>query len=238
MVTPRERARAQTLAQIRELAWRDLEAGGATALSLRAIARELGVVSSAIYRYVPSRDELLTELIIEAYQDLAEHTARADAAAVAAGSSPRERWLAIARAMRGWALARPAAWALLYGSPVPGYDAPAERTTPVGTLTMQQLTQVVVAAIAAQVPLAPTVAAGDLTGGLPQALVAAASSIDAPMGEPALVAATILGWNGVVAQVTSEVFEQLGPNLLGDAQAWADVAFHASADLVGLPRTE
>lgn len=236
MVTPRERARERTLAEIRDLAWTHLEAEGAAALSLRAIARDLGVVSSAIYRYVPSRDDLLTELIIEGYQDLADVTARADAEVTSAGAGPRGRWLAIARAMRGWALARPAAWALLYGSPVPGYDAPAERTTPVGTLTMVQMVGVVADAVTANTALTPTIPPGDLAGVVPEALLAAAASIGAPIEEPALIASTILGWSGVVAHVSSEVFEQLGPNLFGDAEAWAEVAFGASADLVGLPR--
>jgi len=93
---------------------------GAAALSLRAVAREVGMVSSAVYRYFPSRDDLLTRLIIDGYDDLGAAAEEADDPAAA----PRDRWLAVCRAVRGWAKAHPHEYALLYGSPVPGYEAP------------------------------------------------------------------------------------------------------------------
>src|SRR6185437_16774203 len=116
----RERARAQLTREIKEEARRQLAAGGAQQLSLRAVARELGMVSSALYRYFPSRDELLTALIIDAYDALA-------AAAEAASAEPpdaRGRWRAACGAVRNWARAHPHEYALIYGSPVPGYQAP------------------------------------------------------------------------------------------------------------------
>jgi AcrR family transcriptional regulator len=94
-------------------------------LSLRAVARELGMVSSAVYRYFRSRDELLTALIIDAYDAVGEAAEHALEAAADAG--PLARWTAVCRAVRTWALANPHEYALLYGSPVPGYSAP--RTT-------------------------------------------------------------------------------------------------------------
>ena len=93
---------------------------GAAALSLRAVAREVGMVSSAVYRYFPSRDELLTRLIIDGYDDLGAAAEAADLPSAA----PAERWLAVCRAVRAWALSHPHEYALLYGSPVPGYQAP------------------------------------------------------------------------------------------------------------------
>jgi AcrR family transcriptional regulator len=86
------------------------------------------MVSSAIYRYFPSRDDLLTALIVDAYEDLG---ARAeDAAGVTAGEPAASRWLAVARAVRDWAVAHPHEYALLYGSPVPGYRAPQTTVAP------------------------------------------------------------------------------------------------------------
>ncbi|MFF9154418.1 TetR/AcrR family transcriptional regulator [Streptomyces sp. NPDC014846] len=123
----RARARAEVTAAIKEAARRQLASEGAAKLSLRAVARELGMVSSAVYRYFPSRDELLTALIIDAYDSLGEAAERARA--TAAGGSPRERWTAVCEAVRDWALGHPHEYALIYGSPVPGYSAP-ETTVP------------------------------------------------------------------------------------------------------------
>jgi AcrR family transcriptional regulator len=120
MPSARERIRAELTAEITDAARRQLAQVGAAALSLRAVARELGMVSSAVYRYFPSRDELLTRLIIDGYDDLGAAAEAADPPS----APPAERWLTVCRAVRGWALAHPHEYALLYGSPVPGYQAP------------------------------------------------------------------------------------------------------------------
>jgi len=120
MSTARERVRAELTSEITDAARRQLAEVGAAALSLRAVAREVGMVSSAVYRYFPSRDDLLTRLIIDGYDDLGAAAEEADDPAAA----PRDRWLAVCRAVRGWAKAHPHEYALLYGSPVPGYEAP------------------------------------------------------------------------------------------------------------------
>lgn len=124
----RERARIEVTAAIKEEARRQLAAVGAARLSLRAVARELGMVSSALYRYFPSRDELLTALIIDAYNALGE--AAEASLAVTEGAPPAERWTAVCRAVRAWALDHPHEYALLYGSPVPGYNAPQDTVGP------------------------------------------------------------------------------------------------------------
>ncbi|MER5407722.1 TetR/AcrR family transcriptional regulator [Streptomyces sp. NPDC002769] len=118
----RARARIEVTAAIKEEARRQLAAEGAAKLSLRAVARELGMASSALYRYFPSRDDLLTALIIDAYDSLGESAEAAHAEAAAGG--PRERWIAVCVAARRWALEHPHEYALIYGSPVPGYTAP------------------------------------------------------------------------------------------------------------------
>ncbi|MET7719909.1 TetR/AcrR family transcriptional regulator [Streptomyces mirabilis] len=118
----RARARIEVTAAIKEEARRQLAAEGAAKLSLRAVARELGMVSSALYRYFPSRDDLLTALIIDAYDSLGESAEAAHAQV--GGAGPRERWIAVCMAARRWALAQPHEYALIYGSPVPGYTAP------------------------------------------------------------------------------------------------------------------
>ncbi|MFD4635314.1 TetR/AcrR family transcriptional regulator [Streptomyces sp. NPDC058284] len=118
----RARAREEVTAAIKDEARRQLAADGAAKLSLRAVARELGMASSALYRYFPSRDDLLTALIIDAYDSLgaAAEAAHADAS----GQEPLRRWTVICEAVRAWALEHPHEYALVYGSPVPGYSAP------------------------------------------------------------------------------------------------------------------
>ncbi|MEW2163666.1 TetR/AcrR family transcriptional regulator [Streptomyces sp. NPDC007084] len=120
----RARARIEVTAAIKDEARRQLAADGAAKLSLRAVARELGMVSSALYRYFPSRDDLLTALIIDAYNSLGEAAESAHSAV--ADDAPRDRWIAVCAAARRWALEHPHEYALIYGSPVPGYVAPQE----------------------------------------------------------------------------------------------------------------
>lgn len=135
--TSRADNRAHMETAIRRLGREHLSTHGAAGLSLRAIARELGVVSSAVYRYVPSRDDLLTMLLVEGYTDLADTV---DAAVDdVPDDDPRGRIRACAVTLRAWAVADPARWALLYGSPVPGYAAPPEQTALPGTRVVARL---------------------------------------------------------------------------------------------------
>jgi AcrR family transcriptional regulator len=123
---PRERYRQQVRAEVQERAWTQVAEAGASALSLKAIAKQLGMTAPALYRYFASRDDLLTELIVSAYRELAELV---EAAAYPAGAGPAGAGLhAIARAVRTWALENPHRYLLLYGTPVPGYSAPPEAT--------------------------------------------------------------------------------------------------------------
>src|SRR3712207_8253729 len=108
----RARVRAAMTEEIKTTARRHLATDGAN-LSLRAVARDMGMVSSALYRYFPSRDDLLTALIIDAYNALGEAAERSDAGV--GRDDLRGRWLAICRGVRAWALANPAEYALIYG---------------------------------------------------------------------------------------------------------------------------
>lgn len=124
--TPRQVAREANLARIKELALEQLAEQGAGGLSLRAIARELDLVSSAIYRYYANRDELVTALVLDAYDDLASRIE----GAVEGAEGGRAQWLAACDALRTWALAQPHRYALVYGSAIPGYAAPADTIEP------------------------------------------------------------------------------------------------------------
>ncbi|MFI5776328.1 TetR/AcrR family transcriptional regulator [Nocardia sp. NPDC051570] len=118
--SPRERYRMQMRAEIKQHAWGQIAAAGATSLSLNAIAKQVGMSGPALYRYFASRDELITELIRDAYRSLAD-TVRA---AFDAGADVAK----LAYTVRDWALSDPQRYFLVYGTPVPGYHAPADTT--------------------------------------------------------------------------------------------------------------
>lgn len=122
----RERQREATLVEIKEVARRQMAEVGAAALSLRAVSREMGMSAPALYRYYENRDALVTELIIDAYKALAEAMTTADAQQKRDAYAARLR--AIAGAYREWAIAHPEDYKLIYGTPIPGYHAPRERT--------------------------------------------------------------------------------------------------------------
>jgi AcrR family transcriptional regulator len=133
----RDRFRAQVRDDVKRTALRQLAEGGPQAVSVNAIAKELGVSGPALYRYFASRGALLTELIVDAYDDLADTLAGAVDAASDHG--PRGRLRAFARGYRGWALAAPHRYRLLFGPPLPGYDAHAERLVDAAQRSMTTL---------------------------------------------------------------------------------------------------
>ncbi len=216
----RQETREKIEAQIIELGRRHLVTEGAAGLSLRAVARDLGMVSSAVYRYVASRDDLLTLLLVDAYSELADAV---DEAAARDGGW-RDQLLAMARAARAWAVGQPARWALLYGSPVPGYHAPREQTVGPGTRVVGALFGAVGAGIAAG-DIEPTnVAAG-------QPLSADFDLIRQEFGfagDDSVVAKCFLLWAALVGAISLEVFGQYG----ADTLRAPDVVFDAQVRLL------
>ncbi len=206
---------------------------GAAALSLRAVTRELGMVSSAAYRYVANRDELLTLLLVDAYTELGDAV---DAAVAAAGDLPwPARIAAAAHALREWALDEPARYALLYGSPVPGYAAPPERTTAPGTRVILTVLALV----------AEGVAAGEILDGpgpvpLPADLRVDLTAVAAELGldaAPDVLARTVLLWAVLVGAVSLEVFGQYGADTFAERRLLFDhQVASAVAALAARPR--
>lgn len=197
----RAQRRAEIESEILRLGREQLSTVGAAALSLRAIARDLGMVSSAIYRYVAGRDELLTLLLVEGYSELAD----AAETALSDDTGPRRRITAIATAMRSWAVDDPARWALLYGSPVPGYTAPAEQTTGPGTRIIALLLTELAEASAAGL-LGDATPPGEIEG-----LTAIGDEFGVSLPPGVLLAGTTL-WSGIVGAISLEVFGQFGPD--------------------------
>lgn len=205
----RQDARDRTEREIVEVGRRHLLTEGAAGLSLRAVARDLGMVSSAVYRYVASRDDLLTLLIVDAYAELADTV---DASRADASRPWRERLLAMARAARVWAVDQPARWALIYGSPVPGYRAPAEQTVGPGTRVVGALLAVVGDGVAAGDVLDPGVSPTAVTS-------ADFASVRAEFGFTGGDAATLkclVLWAALVGAISLEVFGQYGADTFSD----------------------
>ncbi|WP_424185232.1 TetR/AcrR family transcriptional regulator [Actinokineospora sp. G85] len=190
--TARERARAELTSAIKDEARRQLATDGPSQLSLRAVARALGMASSAIYRYFPSRDELLTALIIDAYDALG--------AAVEAvePDEPAAWWHAVCAATRAWALANRHEYELIFGSPIPGYRAPVDTVAP-----------------AARVPLTlvRVAEAADLADeDLPEALRAQLTQVLAGIGStlpPGAMARLMTAWTQLFGMLSFELFGQL-----------------------------
>lgn len=201
----RQESRDRIEHQIIELGRSHLVTHGAAGLSLRAIARELGMVSSAVYRYVGSRDELLTLLLIDAYTELADSV---EHARDAADGGWRNQVVAMARAARAWAVEKPAGWALLYGSPVPGYHAPRDKTVEPGTRVVGALLHVVAAGVAAGDVEPSTIIA-------PQALSKDFDGLREEFGvsaDDSVVAKCLVLWASLVGAISLEVFGQYGPD--------------------------
>ena len=251
--TARQRARAELTREIAEEARRQLAAVGANGLSLRAVAKELGMVSSALYRYYPSRDDLLTALIIDAYNAIGEAAESAitgaapgigaDREAGTDGGPGRTQWLAACHAIRGWALAHPHEYALIYGSPVPGYRAPEATIGPAARVPLAFVGVLAAATEAGEFDGVPGAHAGvpagrdgaedALTAGLADQAAVLAAVLASPVAPDVLVRA-VTAWTQLFGMISFELFGQF----VGSFEP-ADALFaYATAQLaafVGLP---
>jgi AcrR family transcriptional regulator len=124
--TRRERVRAETTTEIKDVALQQMAEQGAASLSLRSIAREMGMSAPALYRYFPNRDALVTALIVDAYNSLADALQTANDGQESGDYNGR--FHAVTHAYREWALSHRAEYALIYGTPIPGYEAPRDET--------------------------------------------------------------------------------------------------------------
>ncbi|MZG05316.1 TetR/AcrR family transcriptional regulator [Streptomyces sp. SID5614] len=197
----RERARIEVTAAIKDEARKQLAEEGAQKLSLRAVARELGMVSSALYRYFPSRDDLLTALIVDAFDAIGAAAEQAVAEQTAGEVPPAERWVAVSCAVREWALAHPHEYALIYGSPVPGYIAPMDTVGPAARVGLVLIDIVRGAYRAGNLTLPP----------LAEGLRADAERMAADFAEgvpPESVAALVAAWAQLFGLISFELFGQ------------------------------
>ncbi|WP_328464869.1 TetR/AcrR family transcriptional regulator [Actinoplanes sp. NBC_00393] len=218
----RARVRAEMTEEIKTVARRHLATDGAN-LSLRAVARDLGMASSAVYRYFASRDELLTALIIDAYDAVGTSAEQAAGAAAA----PLDKWLAACHAVRDWALANPHEWALIYGSPVPGYQAPQDTVVPATRVLL------LLGEILADAYRGGHVTERPLTGRFADELrpIAAQFHPDVP---PRAIADTLAAFFQLCGAVSSELFGQLNKSVEEDRRGFFEFQMRGAAAQAGL----
>ena len=223
--TARDRARAELTEEIKAVARRHLAEHGSGALSLRAVAREVGMVSSAVYRYFPSRDDLLTALIIDAYNAVGAAAEQALVAPRRRGVVPR--WLGVSQAIRAWALAHPHEYALIYGSPVPGYAAPQDTIDPASRVAFTLL-QIVVDGVASGEIAADNDA---VTPRTVHADFAQLSATAAPGVPDAVLSRALLAWSQLFGSISLEMFGHLH-NVIHDYDAYFTVQMRRGAEFL------
>ncbi|WP_026424717.1 TetR/AcrR family transcriptional regulator [Actinokineospora inagensis] len=211
--TARDRARQELTIEIKDEARRQLATDGAHNLSLRAVARSLGMASSALYRYFPSRDDLLTALIIDAYNALGDAAEQADQ-----GATPLERWRGVCHAVRRWAIDHRHEYALIYGTPIPGYQAPRDTVGP-AVRVVWLLGQI-------------AHAAGVEDSAIPDELRAQFDPIEAAVPTGATVR-VVFAWTQLFGMVSFELFGQLVGSA-DPADAFFGYAVDEVAGFVGL----
>jgi AcrR family transcriptional regulator len=221
----RAAARAEVRAAILAAAAERLAEDGANDLSLRAVARDVGMVSSAVYRYFSSRDELLTALIIEAYDSLGEHTEQHVEST--RGRPAATRWVDAALAVRAWALAHRNDYALIYGTPIPGYAAP-EDTVASGTRVSRALVSIVREAD----HLEPAVGDCLIETSLSASFAALREEIDLQVDDATMLA-VVTAWSQLFGLLSFELFGQTR-NLVSDDAALFRAAATAMACSIGL----
>jgi AcrR family transcriptional regulator len=225
----RERVHDEVSAEILAVARTHLAREGGVALSLRSIARDLQMAPSALYRYYSGRDALLSALILGAYTSLADEAERVADEAEKGRRSDRERFAAVPRAMRAWALEHPHEWSLIFGTPVPGYEAPQETVVPYARV-----------ATALARPIAGAYAAGRLTPDYGARLSAGLRSSLAPVIEafpavpPTAVASLVEAWTTVIGAISLELFGHWHNTVLEPAVLFDELLSRLGASF-GLP---
>lgn len=221
--------RAATVAEIKQHAWAQVADGGALAVSLRAIARSMGMTSSALYRYFESREQLVNELIADGYESLADVLEGAEAA-VPAGAGPDQAFLCVARAYRAWSLEHSTQYALIFGTPMcdpTEYPrAKEEHKRGVDVLFRAMVRGILKGALDPGRLPKPS-------PGLRKQLKVWQAQIGSPLSPEALAGCMFI-WSQLHGAISLELFDQLPPALVPAADLF-DQQMRATLVLMGCP---
>ena len=229
----REKLRLATQTEIKDIARKLMAENGTAGLGLRAIAREMDVTAPAIYRYFPSLDDLITELIIENFHALA--AAMAEGAASAPEPDYAGRLMGMLMAYRRWALDHAIDFQLIYGNPIPGYVAPAERTMPAARRGFDVVVEILDGALAAGAIIPPPEYQV-----LPGAIAAQLSNVIAHEGYDVPVVVLYLatvGWTRIHGIVMLELFDDIQP-VVGDTEAFYRFEMHMLLKQLGYQKVD
>ncbi len=226
----RAEARTQTMKAIMDAGRSQLATDGAAALSLRSVAREVGIVSSAVYRYLDSRDDLLTRLIIDAYNSLGD--AVDEAILTSAKEAPADRWVNAGQAVRSWAAANPHEYALVFGSPVPGYAAPADTVIPGTRVPFALVTIVQDAYLAGDLVVTPREDTVASTSQLHEDLKLLRGVVDFA-GDTDIVLDVLNAWTQMFGLVSFEIFMQTR-DVVSENESLFEAATRRMAHHIGL----
>lgn len=223
-------------AEILAVARAHLADEGAAALSLRSVARDLELAPSALYRYFDGRDALLSTLIMAAYESLAvEAEGAADRAQPQQhddeSGTDTERWLEVPRAIRRWALERPHEWGLIFGTPVPGYEAPEGTVEPYARVATALARPVIEAQAAGRLRIDAPGEAGPAE--LRRAVAPVAEGLSLEMLPVPMVARFVQAWTTLVGVISLEIFGHWRNTIL-DPEAFFEATMRDVAGHLGL----
>ncbi len=193
--------------QIKAVARAQMRANGTAGVALRAIARELALTAPALYRYFPKLDDLITALIVDAFNGLADALEAADAA-VNDQTDYEARLMAVCLAYRDYALANPIDYQLIYGNPIPGYVGPGDITIPSSTRVNVAITRVFIEAEAAGKYRVPYI--GEFVF-MPEALVRTRAIAEQYGIKPEVIAASTALWALIHGMIVLDLDSHLAP---------------------------
>lgn len=211
-------------AAIKETAWQQIAEKGAATLSLRAIARAVGITAPAIYNYYPRRDDLVTALIVEAFNSLGNALIEADQACTQANFA--ERIAQAGYAYRRWALTYPQRYNLIFGTPIPGYEAPMQITQPAAARGLTVLIEIIEQAQQAGKLI---FSAAELRDPLLSQVENWKAAVNSP-ADPVAHALALILWARVHGIVSIELYQQF-PSPISDASALFEMEIAAIGKL-------
>ena len=231
-VSRRQRLHDATAEEIKTVARDLMVREGSSSLNLRAVARELGMTPSGLYRYFPSRDAILTALITDAYDAVGEAVEHAVEQAPVDGTCTGI--LAAVHAFRRWALEHPQEYGLIYGTPVPGYEAPAEQTMAAAMRTNSALLGLMAGAVQmGMIQLPPDDSVPEMLRGMLAEM--AEMEHKAEIGLPvAGWAVAMQFWVVLYGAINAEVFGHMPPPVLDHAAEFFDHTMRRALAVMGV----
>ncbi|HET8844729.1 MAG TPA: TetR/AcrR family transcriptional regulator [Ktedonobacteraceae bacterium] len=212
MTSRREQVRQATREEIKCIAREQMAAQGNASISLHAIARAMGMTAPALYRYFPTSDDLITALVVDAYLALAQ--AQETAYESQPTADPVTRLLAVVDAYRAWALQHSTEFTLIYGTPIPGYSAPAEITMPAARRGLGILLKSVQGVVQAHADTLPDLELASLPE-FDRRLADAAQALE-PGLDPRVLYLALVGWGMAQGLVYMELFHHV-ESIIGDS---------------------